>query len=419
MDKFVINGGIKLRGEVRISGAKNAALPLLAATILAETPITLTNVPNLKDVNTLVELIAGLGISISYSGDTVKADTSTLNNQFAPYELVKTMRASILVLGPLVARYGSAQVSLPGGCAIGSRPVDQHLKALEALGAHIEVENGYVNAKVDGRLKGADITFDMVTVGGTENILMAAVLAEGVTTLRNAACEPEITDLANMLIKMGAKIEGVDTDTLVITGVESLQGCEYAVVADRIETGSYLAAAAITGGKVKTTHTDPTLLEAVLDKFEEMGAEVTRGDDWIELDMQDKRPKAVSFRTLPHPDFPTDMQAQLMAVNAIGQGFATISETIFENRFMHVPELSRMGANIQVEGNDAVVTGVEKLSAAPVMATDLRASFSLVLAALAAEGESIVDRIYHIDRGYENVEAKLQSLGAQIKRVSA
>ncbi|EJO34874.1 UDP-N-acetylglucosamine 1-carboxyvinyltransferase [Acinetobacter radioresistens] len=419
MDKFVINGGIKLQGEVRISGAKNAALPLLAATILAETPITLTNVPNLKDVNTLVELIAGLGISISYSGDTVKADTSTLNNQFAPYELVKTMRASILVLGPLVARYGSAQVSLPGGCAIGSRPVDQHLKALEALGAHIEVENGYVNAKVDGRLKGADITFDMVTVGGTENILMAAVLAEGVTTLRNAACEPEITDLANMLIKMGAKIEGVDTDTLVITGVESLQGCEYAVVADRIETGSYLAAAAITGGKVKTTHTDPTLLEAVLDKFEEMGAEVTRGDDWIELDMQDKRPKAVSFRTLPHPDFPTDMQAQLMAVNAIGHGFATISETIFENRFMHVPELSRMGANIQVEGNDAVVTGVEKLSAAPVMATDLRASFSLVLAALAAEGESIVDRIYHIDRGYENIEAKLQSLGAQIKRVSA
>ncbi len=419
MDKFVINGGIKLQGEVRISGAKNAALPLLAATILAETPITLTNVPNLKDVNTLVELIAGLGISISYSGDTVKADTSTLNNQFAPYELVKTMRASILVLGPLVARYGSAQVSLPGGCAIGSRPVDQHLKALEALGAHIEVENGYVNAKVDGRLKGADITFDMVTVGGTENILMAAVLAEGVTTLRNAACEPEITDLANMLIKMGAKIEGVDTDTLVITGVESLLGCEYAVVADRIETGSYLAAAAITGGKVKTTHTDPTLLEAVLDKFEEMGAEVTRGDDWIELDMQDKRPKAVSFRTLPHPDFPTDMQAQLMAVNAIGHGFATISETIFENRFMHVPELSRMGANIQVEGNDAVVTGVEKLSAAPVMATDLRASFSLVLAALAAEGESIVDRIYHIDRGYENVEAKLQSLGAQIKRVSA
>lgn len=418
MDKFLISGGTKLEGEVRISGAKNAALPLLAAMILADSPITLTNVPNLKDVNTLVKLIAGLGITMEYQGDTVKADTSTLSNQFAPYELVKTMRASILVLGPLLARYGNAQVSLPGGCAIGSRPVDQHLKALEALGAHIEVENGYVHATVDGRLKGADITFDMVTVGGTENILMAAVLAEGVTTLRNAAREPEITDLANMLVKMGAKIDGIDTDTLIITGVESLHGCEYAVVADRIETGSYLAAAAITGGRVKTTHTDPSLLESVLEKFEEMGAEVTRGDDWIELDMQGKRPKAVSFRTLPHPEFPTDMQAQLMAVNVIGRGFATISETIFENRFMHVPELARMGANIQVEGNDAVVTGVETLQAAPVIATDLRASFSLVLAALVAEGDTLIDRIYHIDRGYENIEQKLQSLGANIKRVS-
>ncbi|TCM60224.1 UDP-N-acetylglucosamine 1-carboxyvinyltransferase [Acinetobacter calcoaceticus] len=419
MDQFLITGGAVLQGEVRISGAKNAALPLLAAMILADSPITLTNVPNLKDVNTLVKLIAGLGISMHYEGDTVVADTSTLDNHFAPYELVKTMRASILVLGPLLARYGHAQVSLPGGCAIGSRPVDQHLKALEALGAEIVVEAGYVHAKVDGRLKGGEVVFDMVTVGGTENILMAAVLAEGVTTIRNAAREPEITDLALMLIKMGAKIEGLDTDTLVVTGVESLHGCEYAVVADRIETGSYLAAAAITGGKIKTTHTDPNLLEAVLDKFEEMGAEVTRGDDWIELDMQGKRPKAVSFQTLPHPEFPTDMQAQLMAVNVIGRGFATISETIFENRFMHVPELSRMGANIQVEGNDAVVTGVEKLSAAPVMATDLRASFSLVLAALAAEGETLIDRIYHIDRGYEDIEAKLQSLGAQIKRVSS
>jgi len=418
MDKFLIQGGNKLEGEVRISGAKNAALPLLAAMILADTPITLTNVPNLKDVNTLVKLIAGLGITMKYEGDTVVAATSTLDNQFAPYELVKTMRASILVLGPLLARYGSAQVSLPGGCAIGSRPVDQHLKALEALGAEIQVEAGYVHAKVDGRLKGGEVVFDMVTVGGTENILMAAVLADGVTTIRNAAREPEITDLAQMLIKMGAKIEGLDTDTLIVTGVERLHGCEYAVVADRIETGSYLAAAAITGGKVKTTNTDPNLLESVLEKFEEMGAEVTRGDDWIELDMMGKRPKAVSFRTLPHPEFPTDMQAQLMAVNAIGRGFATISETIFENRFMHVPELARMGANIQVEGNDAVVTGVEKLSAAPVMATDLRASFSLVLAALAAEGETVIDRIYHIDRGYEDVEAKLQGLGAQIKRVS-
>jgi len=418
MDTFLITGGVKLEGEVRISGAKNAALPLLAAMILADSPITLTNVPNLKDVNTLVKLIGGLGVTISYENDTVKADTSTLDNQFAPYELVKTMRASILVLGPLLARYGNAKVSLPGGCAIGSRPVDQHLKALEALGAHIEVENGYVHATVDGRLKGGEVVFDMVTVGGTENILMAAALADGVTTIRNAAREPEITDLAQMLIKMGAKIEGLDTDTLVVTGVESLHGCEYAVVADRIETGSYLAAAAITGGRVKTTHTDPSLLEAVLDKFEEMGAEVTRGDDWIELDMLGKRPKAVSFRTLPHPEFPTDMQAQIMAVNAIGRGFATISETIFENRFMHVPELSRMGANIQVEGHDAVVTGVEKLQAAPVMATDLRASFSLVLAALVAEGDTLIDRIYHIDRGYEHVEEKLQGLGAKIKRVS-
>ena len=418
MDKFLITGGVKLDGEVRISGAKNAALPLLAATILADSPITITNVPNLKDVNTLVKLIGGLGVTIGYENDTVKADTSTLDNQFAPYELVKTMRASILVLGPLLARYGNAKVSLPGGCAIGSRPVDQHLKALEALGAHIEVENGYVHASVEGRLKGGEVVFDMVTVGGTENILMAAALADGVTTIRNAAREPEITDLAQMLIKMGAKIEGLDTDTLVVTGVESLHGCEYAVVADRIETGSYLAAAAITGGRVKTTHTDPALLESVLDKFEEMGAEVTRGDDWIELDMLGKRPKAVSFRTLPHPEFPTDMQAQLMAVNVIGRGFATISETIFENRFMHVPELSRMGANIQVEGHDAVVTGVETLQAAPVMATDLRASFSLVLAALVAEGDTLIDRIYHIDRGYEHVEEKLQGLGAKIKRVS-
>ncbi|MEC8886129.1 MAG: UDP-N-acetylglucosamine 1-carboxyvinyltransferase [Pseudomonadota bacterium] len=417
MDKFLIRGGNVLNGTVKISGAKNAALPLLAAMILAETPITLTNVPHLKDVNTLVKLIAGLGITMKYEGDTVVADTSTLDNYFAPYELVKTMRASILVLGPLLARYGEAKVSLPGGCAIGSRPVDQHLKALEALGAEIEVEAGYVLAKVDGRLKGGEVVFDMVTVGGTENILMAAVLAEGTTTIRNAAREPEITDLANLLNKMGAKISGIDTDTLIVEGVESLQGCEYAVVADRIETGSYLAVAAITGGKIKTTHTDPNLMEAVLEKFEEMGAEVTRGEDWIELDMQGKRPKAVSFRTLPHPEFPTDMQAQIMAVNVLGRGFATISETIFENRFMHVPELCRMGANIQIEGNDATVTGVEKLQGAPVMATDLRASFSLVIAALAAEGETVVDRIYHIDRGYEDVEAKLQSLGADIQRI--
>ena len=419
MDKFLITGGVKLEGEVRISGAKNAVLPLLAATILTDDPVTIRNVPNLKDVHTISKIIAGLGVTITYEGDTVYADASTLSNQFAPYDLVKTMRASILVLGPLLARYGNAKVSLPGGCAIGSRPVDLHLKAMEALGAKIEVENGYVHASIDGRLKGGEVVFDMVTVGGTENILMAAVLAEGVTTIRNAACEPEITDLANMLNKMGAQIEGLDTNTLIVTGVERLHGCEHSVVPDRIETGSYLAAAAITGGKIKTTHTNPYIMESVLDKFEEMGAVVTRGEDWIELDMQGKRPKAVSFRTLPHPEFPTDMQAQIMAVNAIGRGFATISETIFENRFMHVPELSRMGANIQVDGHDAVVTGVEKLQAAPVMATDLRASFSLVLAALVAEGETLVDRIYHIDRGYERVEEKLQSLGAQIKRVKA
>ena len=419
MDKFLITGGVKLEGEVRISGAKNAVLPLLAATILTDDPVTIRNVPNLKDVHTISKIIAGLGVTITYEGDTVYADASTLSNQFAPYDLVKTMRASILVLGPLLARYGNAKVSFPGGCAIGSRPVALHLKAMEALGAKIEVENGYVHASIDGRLKGGEVVFDMVTVGGTENILMAAVLAEGVTTIRNAACEPEITDLANMLNKMGAQIEGLDTNTLIVTGVERLHGCEHSVVPDRIETGSYLAAAAITGGRIKTTHTNPYIMESVLDKFEEMGAEVTRGEDWIELDMQGKRPKAVSFRTLPHPEFPTDMQAQIMAVNAIGRGFATISETIFENRFMHVPELSRMGANIQVDGHDAVVTGVEKLQAAPVMATDLRASFSLVLAALVAEGETLVDRIYHIDRGYERVEEKLQSLGAQIKRVKA
>lgn len=423
MDRFLITGGVPLNGEVRISGAKNAALPLLAATLLATTPITLTNVPHLKDVSTLIKLIQGLGVSVTYEGDTVTVDTSTLDNQFAPYELVKTMRASILVLGPLLARYGSAKVSLPGGCAIGSRPVDQHLKALEALGAHIEVENGYVDATINpdqnGRLKGGQVDFDMVTVGGTENILIAAAIANGTTIINNAAQEPEVSDLANLLVKMGANIEGIGTSTLIVHGVQSLKGCTYAVVADRIETGSYLAAAAITGGRVRTTHTDPSLMGPVLDKFREMGASVTTGDDWIELDMQGKRPKAVGFKTLPHPAFPTDMQAQLMAVNTIADGTAIISETIFENRFMHVPELSRLGANIHIDGHHAVVTGVEVLKAAPVMATDLRASFSLVIAALAAQGDTIIDRIYHIDRGYEDLEAKLQGLGAKIERVEA
>lgn len=419
MDQFLITGGTRLEGEVRISGAKNAALPLLAATILATTPITLTNVPALKDVSTLIKLIQGLGITVTRDGDTVTVDTSTLNNQFAPYELVKTMRASILVLGPLLARYGDAKVSLPGGCAIGSRPVDQHLKAMEALGASIQVENGYVHAQKAGRLQGGRVVFDMVTVGGTENILIAAAIAAGTTVIENAAQEPEITDLANLLVKMGANIEGIGTSTLTVHGVEQLYGCTYAVVADRIETGSYLAAAAITGGRVKATHTDPTLMEAVLEKFVEMGAVINRGDDWVELDMQGKRPKAISFETLPHPHFPTDMQAQLMAVNTIAEGKGVISETIFENRFMHVPELSRLGANIHIEGHTAEVTGVEKLEAAPVMATDLRASFSLVIAALAAQGETHIDRIYHIDRGYEHLEQKLQALGAKIQRVKA
>lgn len=418
MDRFLIEGGRPLNGEVRISGAKNAALPLLAATLLASTPVTLRNVPDLKDVSTLIKLIRGMGVTITRDGDTVTVDTSTLNSQFAPYELVKTMRASILVLGPLLARYHDAKVSLPGGCAIGSRPVDLHLKAMTALGAEVNVENGYVHASVDGRLKGSRIQFELVTVGGTQNALTAAVLAEGTTIIDNAAREPEVTDLAHMLVKMGARIEGIGSDTLTVHGVEQLQGCEYPVIADRIETGSYLAAAAMTGGKIRTTHTDPSLLEAVLQKFEEMGAVVTTGPDWIELDMQGKRPRAVNFRTLPHPAFPTDMQAQLMAVNTIAEGTGTIIETIFENRYMHVPELSRMGAHIQVDGHTAIVSGVEQLQAAPVMATDLRASMSLVLAALAAKGQTCIDRIYHIDRGYERIEAKLTQLGASIQRVA-
>ena len=399
--------------------SRRCSLPLLAATILASSPTTLSNVPDLKDVSTLIKVLESLGITVqrNKTDGTVYVDANTLNSRFAPYELVKTMRASILVLGPLLARYGEATVSLPGGCAIGSRPVEQHLKALEAMGAEIRVENGYVHAKVDGRLKGTRLSFDMVTVGGTENILMAATLASGTTILDNSAREPEVTDLANLLVKMGAKIEGIGSDQLIVHGVESLSGVEYSVVADRIETGSYLAAAAMTGGCVRTTHTDPHLLDAVLLKFEEMGAVITTGVDWIELDMRGKRPKAVSFRTLPHPAFPTDMQAQMMTVNTIAEGTGTIIETIFENRYMHVPELSRMGAKIQVDGHTAIVTGVEKLQAAPVMATDLRASMSLVLAALTAQGETILDRIYHIDRGYEHVEEKLRGLGAVIERV--
>lgn len=418
MDKFLIKGGAKVVGDVTISGAKNAALPLLAGMILAETPATLTNVPTLKDVKTLIDLIAGMGISIHKNGDTVTCDTSTINNYYAPYELVKTMRASILVLAPLLARFGQAEVSLPGGCAIGSRPVDQHLKALEAMGAEIVVENGYVKAKTPqgGRLKGCHFTFDMVTVGGTENTIMAAVLADGVTHLENCAREPEVVDLAKMLVKMGAKIEGIGTAYMTITGVEKLKGCEYSVVPDRIETGSYLALAMMTQGDVTAHKTDASIMQVVLNKFSEMGADVTTGEDWIRVKM-DKRPTAVDIRTLPHPAFPTDMQAQLMTVCAIAEGTSTIIENIFENRYMHVPELNRLGANISVDGHTAVVKGVEKLKSAPVMATDLRASMSLVMAGVCAEGETLVERIYHIDRGYENVEEKLRGLGVQIERV--
>ncbi|MCC6375082.1 MAG: UDP-N-acetylglucosamine 1-carboxyvinyltransferase, partial [Moraxellaceae bacterium] len=392
MDKLLITGGTRLTGEVRISGAKNSALPLLAGTILASTPMTLTNVPDLHDIKTMMRILQHMGMTLTKDANgVVVIDANTLTQAVAPYELVKTMRASIFVLGSLVTRFKEAYVSLPGGCAIGTRPVDQHLKALEALGATVTVEKGYVHAKVDGRLRGGRILFDVVTVGGTENAMMAATLAEGTTIIENAAREPEVVDLANMLKKMGANIEGAGTDRIVVEGVDELQGCEYAVCPDRIETGSYLAAAVMTGGRIRTTHTDPQLLDAVLLKFLEMGALVSTGEDWIEVDMCGKRPRAISFRTLPHPAFPTDMQAQFMAIGAISEGTGVVNETIFENRFMHVPELNRMGANIEVDGHTAVVRGVAKLDGAPVMATDLRASMSLVLAALAADGDTLID----------------------------
>jgi len=419
MDKLLITGGARLDGEVRISGAKNAALPLLAGALLGETPVTLTNVPQLRDISTMLQILGNMGVTVVIGDQCqVEVNANTLKSAVAPYELVRTMRASIFVLGPLLARFGEASVSLPGGCAIGTRPVDQHLKALAALGAEIEVENGYVHARRHGRLRGARFVFDMVTVGGTENLLMAATLAEGTTVIENAAREPEIVNLAEMLAAMGARIEGAGTDTITVQGVEALQGCTFRVIADRIETGSYLAAGAATRGRVRATNTDPLLLDAVLQKFREGGAEVTTGPDWIELDMKGRRPKAVNFRTAPHPGFPTDMQAQFMAVNGLAEGTGAIIETIFENRFMHVPEMNRLGAKIAVDGHTAIVTGVETLQAAPVMATDLRASMSLVIAALAAEGDTLVDRIYHIDRGYERVEEKLQGLGASIRRIT-
>ncbi len=419
MDKLIISGGHRLDGEIRISGAKNSALPILAATLLASAPVTVCNLPHLHDITTMIELFGRMGIEpVIDEKLSVEIDPRTIKTLVAPYDLVKTMRASILVLGPMVAHFGQAEVALPGGCAIGSRPVDLHIRGLEALGAEITVEDGYIKAKApEGGLRGGNFFFDVVSVTGTENILMAATLAKGRTVLENAAREPEIVDLANCLIAMGAKIKGAGTDTITIDGVEKLGGARYVVMPDRIETGTYLVAAAITGGRVKLKDTDPTILEAVLVKLQEAGAEITTGEDWIELNMHGKRPKAVNLRTAPYPAFPTDMQAQFIALNAVAEGTGTVIETIFENRFMHVLEMQRMGAKIKIEGNTAIVTGIPQLKAAPVMATDLRASASLVLAALMADGDTLIDRIYHIDRGYECIEEKMQLLGAKIRRV--
>ena len=417
MQKILVQGGARLSGEVRISGAKNAVLPILCATLLADTPVRITNVPRLHDVLTTAKLLAGLGAGVEHAGDAMTVDPSSVNSHVAPYELVKTMRASVLVLGPLLARFGDAEVSLPGGCAIGSRPVDLHIKGLQALGAEITLEHGFIKGRVEGRLRGARHVFDMVSVGATENVLMAAALAEGTSVLENAAMEPEIVDLAECLVAMGAHIEGAGSSRIVVHGVERLQGCTHAVVADRIETGTFLVAAAMTGGRIVATHARPDTMDAVLDKLHEAGARIDIDGDRIILDMEGKRPRAVNFTTAPHPAFPTDMQAQFMAMNCMADGVGVVNETIFENRFMHVNELVRLGADIRVDGHTAVVRGVEKLSGAPVMATDLRASASLILAGLVAEGETIIDRIYHLDRGYENIEAKLSGLGASIRRI--
>jgi UDP-N-acetylglucosamine 1-carboxyvinyltransferase len=420
MDKLLINGNKPLQGEVTISGAKNAALPIMAATLLAQDNVNLANVPHLKDVTTMMELLGQLGARLIINENmNVQVDTSQVREFVAPYELVKTMRASIVVLGPLLARFGKADVSLPGGCAIGTRPVDLHLKALKSMGADITVDNGYIKARCPkGRLHGSTIMFDTVTVTGTENILMAAALADGKTIIRNAAREPEVVDLANFLNLMGAKISGAGTGKIEIEGVEALSGGHYSVMPDRIEAGTYLTAAALTRGQVLIRRVKPDTLFSVLCKFEEAGAELTLGEDWVKLDMHGLRPKAVSISTAPYPAFPTDMQAQFMAMNAVADGTSTVVETIFENRFMHVQELQRMGAQIKLNGNTGIITGIEKLTGAPVMATDLRASASLILAGLAAEGETTVERVYHVDRGYERIEEKLSSLGADIKRVS-
>ena len=420
MDKLLVRGGRTLNGEVLISGAKNAALPELCAALLTDQPVTLQNVPQLQDVATMLKLIRNMGVTAERADDgTVSLDAGGLNNPEAPYELVKTMRASVLALGPLLARFGHAKVSLPGGCAIGARPVDLHIHGLEQLGAKITLEEGYVKASVDGRLKGAHIVMDKVSVGATVTIMCAATLAEGKTIIENAAREPEIVDTANFLNTLGAKITGAGSDRIIIEGVERLGGGVYRVLPDRIETGTFLIAAAVSGGKVICRNTRPDTLEAVLAKLTEAGADIEIGEDWISLDMHGRRPKAVNFRTAPHPGFPTDMQAQFSLLNLVAEGTGVITETIFENRFMHIPELIRMGAHAEIESNTVICHGVERLSGAQVMATDLRASASLVLAGFIAEGTTIVDRIYHIDRGYEHIEEKLRALGGKIERIKA
>ncbi|MDF0533047.1 UDP-N-acetylglucosamine 1-carboxyvinyltransferase [Shewanella yunxiaonensis] len=419
MDKLTIQASGPLAGNVVISGSKNAALPILMAGVLTADPVVLSNVPNLRDVTTSCKLMRCLGAEVSDpQNGVVQINAANIHEFCAPYDLVKTMRASILVLGPLLARYGTADVSLPGGCAIGARPVNLHLHGLELMGAHIEVKEGYVKARIDGRLKGAHIFMDTVSVGATENLLMAASLADGETIIENAAREPEVVDLAKCLIAMGARIEGAGTATIRIQGVEKLHGCDYRVMPDRIETGSFLVAAAVTRGRIRCLDADPASLEAVLAKLQEAGAQITVGDDWIELDMKGQRPKAVNLKTMPYPGFPTDMQAQFCVLNALAQGTGTITETIFENRFMHVPELNRMGASMELEGNTCIIHGRESLNGAQVMATDLRASASLVIAGLVAEGTTVVDRIYHLDRGYEHIEAKFSDLGGNVVRVS-
>lgn len=419
MEKLLVTGGAQLQGEVSASGSKNAVLPILAASLLADSPMTIENVPHLRDVTTTLALLKDMGVQVGeHEGTSIRTDTSSIQSYAAAYDLVKTMRASILVLGPLLTRFGEAEVSLPGGCAIGTRPVDLHIEGLRAMGAKISVEDGYIRARAK-RLKGARIVMDMVTVTGTENLLMAATLAQGTTILENAAREPEVTDLANCLSAMGADIEGIGTDCLTVHGVSRLEGCQYHVLPDRIETGTFLLAGAITRGKIRVNNTSASILDGVLQKLEKAGADINCGLDWIELDMRGNQAKSVSISTAPYPAFPTDMQAQFMALNTVAQGTATITENIFENRFMHVPELQRMGADISAKGNTAVVLGVESLTGAQVMATDLRASASLVLAGLAARGKTIVDRIYHLDRGYEHIEQKLTHIGANIKRISS